>query len=60
MGESNNSKATGIGILVFVVFFVIMLAAFNSVGNLTIGTVFGTIFTGLIIAFLVTTGIMES
>ena len=60
MGEDKNSIATGVGILVFVVFLVIMIGAFYSVGNLTTSTVFGTIFTGLIIAFLVANGIKES
>jgi hypothetical protein len=59
MGE-NDSNTTGIGILVFVVFFVTMLGTFYSVSNLTTSTVFGTIFTGLIIAFLVANGIKES
>lgn len=57
MGEDKNSFATGIGILVFVVFFVIMLGAFYSVDNLTTGTIFGTIFTGLFMGYLVAAAI---
>jgi len=57
MGE--NSSAIGIGVLVFVVFLVIMLAAFNTANNLTTGTVLGTILTGLFIWFLVTAAIEQ-
>lgn len=58
MGENKNSSA--IGILVFVVFLVIMLAAFNMANNLTAGTIFGTVLTGLFIGFLVAAAIMNS
>ncbi len=37
MGENRNSSA--IGILVFIIFVVIMLEAFNTANNLTTGTV---------------------
>jgi len=57
MGE--NSSAIGIGVLVFAVFLVIMLAAFNTANNLTTGTVLGAILTGLFIGFLVTAAILQ-
>lgn len=57
MGE--NKSATGIGALVFVIFLLIMLVAFNSANNLTAGTVLGTVLTGLFIWFLVTAAILH-
>lgn len=60
MNDYKNPCATNIFILVFSVFFVIMLAAFAIVNNLTSGTVFGTIISGLIIAFLVAIAIENS
>jgi hypothetical protein len=59
MGENTNSFAIGVGVLVFIVFPVIMLAAFNMANNLTTGTILGTIFTGLFMGFLVTAAILQ-
>ena len=60
MRKNKNSSAIGSGIVIFVLFLVIMLWAFNVANNLTAGTVFGTICTGLFIGILVTAAIMNS
>ncbi len=43
-----NRGAYAIGFVVFVIFLVIMLWAFNMANNLTTGTAFGSFLTGLL------------
>lgn len=59
MGENENSFAISIGFVVFAIFLVIMLWAFNMANNLTVGAIFISICIGLFAGFLVTAASMN-